>query len=287
MNKQYFYTVLKYRPSYLLEEQVNIGLLFIFPGTEEIRFLYPTHLGRVSKLYPDADLPLLKRYLKTFERVAKKIQLAHYAEKLPSITTAFIPKDASSLYFSDFKSGTYADVSTLLKYYKDLYFGVYLDHSKKRKDKAYLKKAFNQRLRKFSTSPEKLKLFKEDIEIPNRISTTRFDYIWQNGRTNFVKFNSFDLQDEHYLQEKAFKLWGEISSLNGLLKTDSYQIDILVSKPRKKSLFPAYDKALQLLESLTTQHRITEEEALDDYVHEAIDTVRPLNEQALSILTKK
>ena len=42
MNKKFQYCVLKYRPSYLLDERVNVGLLFIFLEEQTIRFIYPS-----------------------------------------------------------------------------------------------------------------------------------------------------------------------------------------------------------------------------------------------------
>ena len=79
MNQKFQYSVLKYRPSYLLDERVNIGILFRFEtkadygegiGDENnLFFSYPNQLKRISDFFPNIgdgrnNLVDLKRYCK-------------------------------------------------------------------------------------------------------------------------------------------------------------------------------------------------------------------------------
>ena len=72
MKNSLYYSVLRYRPSYLLKEQINIGLLFVLPETEEVIFLFPNKLARITQFYAAADLPLLRKYLYALKSKSKK-----------------------------------------------------------------------------------------------------------------------------------------------------------------------------------------------------------------------
>jgi|AntRauTorckE5430_2_1112549.scaffolds.fasta_scaffold03091_2 hypothetical protein len=74
MTKPFLYSVLRYRPSHLLEEQINVGLLFVFPDDEEVKFRFSTKLARITQSYADADLPILRKYICTFKMKAKKVK---------------------------------------------------------------------------------------------------------------------------------------------------------------------------------------------------------------------
>lgn len=129
MRKIFSYSVLRFRPSYLLEEQINIGLLFVFPSEQKIVFLRPNNLNRVQLFYPNADIIILEKYLKSFEQKARNLSVHDY--HLDNIFKTFIPIDASNLYLTASKSGHYSDIDTTLNYYKKEYFSIYNNQSSK------------------------------------------------------------------------------------------------------------------------------------------------------------
>ena len=69
--KQFKYAALKYRSAYDLGEQVNIGLLFIFPDEQRVAFIHPGSFQRLNQTFPDVDLNGLKRDLRAFSRQAQ------------------------------------------------------------------------------------------------------------------------------------------------------------------------------------------------------------------------
>ncbi|MGB0861488.1 MAG: DUF3037 domain-containing protein [Saprospiraceae bacterium] len=130
MRKIFSYSVLRFRPSYLLEEQINIGLLFVFRGERKVVFLRPNNLNRVQSFYPSADIIILEKYLKSFEQKARN--LSNHTHQLDNIFKTFIPTDASNLYLTTSKSGQYSDINTTLNYYKKEYFSIYNNQASKR-----------------------------------------------------------------------------------------------------------------------------------------------------------
>ena len=258
-----YYSVLRYRPSYLLEEQINIGLLFVIPETEEVFFCFPNKLARITQFYAEADLPIIRKYLYAFKSKSQK------AIGKVELFDNFIPKDASSLYFSEPIKGIFPDTKATIDYYKNLYFKPYEDLETGRKDDAYLKKNFEAKLE--AISPYKQQLFKRNVKVENAVATTTFEFVWQNGQTNFVKTIGLDLANTSNIQKKAFRWYGELSSLNETLIDAN--IDILVSRPSAKDLFKAYDDALKLLDDMKVSHRIKEEGDFDAYIAYAVETV--------------
>jgi hypothetical protein len=140
MDKIFKYTLLKYRPSSVLDEQVNIGVLFLFAEDNRVVFVFPDSLTRLSSLYPDADLRDIKTYLTDFRTRAIKL-----SDKKLSIDTnlenwtekAFLIADANSFFFSDFKVGVYSSVEATVDHFRKQYLAYY-DKRKKRQLKKKL-----------------------------------------------------------------------------------------------------------------------------------------------------
>jgi hypothetical protein len=149
-DKSYYYTVLKYRPNYLLDEQINVGLLFVFLNENRSVFLFPKNLTRLKTLFPKANIGFIRQYLEAFEWQANQLRneisfivenanpdkdksLPYFLHKSVFIdkplsdlvAEKFVVPDATSFYFSDWKSGFDNDTDELLKHYHNLYFAVY------------------------------------------------------------------------------------------------------------------------------------------------------------------
>lgn len=127
MNKRYnySYSVLKYRPSLLLDERVNLGLLFVFPEEKRVEFVFPKNLARLASLYPEVSLCQIEKYLKHFENKAKKLTGTQIAVSPSIIEDEFLIKDSNSFFFDDFKSGNTNSIEDRIHSYFWMYFTVY------------------------------------------------------------------------------------------------------------------------------------------------------------------
>jgi hypothetical protein len=130
MDKVFKYYLLKYRPSYLLDEQVNLGVLFFFPEDDKVQFVYPAHLSRLTALYPDADLGFIQRILASFQikamLLSDKQQLKNTALDF-LIEKEFFVADANSFFFSKPKSGIYSTIDTTVDFFKNQYLAYYTE----------------------------------------------------------------------------------------------------------------------------------------------------------------
>ncbi len=278
MNKIFKYSLLKYRPSSVLDEQVNIGILFIFLEDNKVLFSFPKSLARLSALYPDIDLQDTKRYLSAIQSKAHKLSdkdliLKTTAENF--IEKEFFLADANSFFFSDFKVGVYETegIEKIINHFTNQYFSYYNDPSIfDRKDDDYLVRKFTEGIK----ATGKLPMFQKNVALSNGRVTANFDIRWQNGTTNYAKALSFDLVKSDSIQRKAVQWFGEMVQLGIDNNLDNKRFDFWVAEPSNKQLFKQFDKALDILNSIPQPKRIIIEKDLNSYIEEVVETSKPL-----------
>ncbi|MEN0006760.1 MAG: DUF3037 domain-containing protein [Bacteroidota bacterium] len=279
MDQAFQYSILRYRPSLVLGEQLNVGLIFYFASDHTFHFIYPNHLSRISHFYPHlADLTVIRQYLKVFHGIATRLSKGKWSQNVALsdvIQEYFLRKDANSFFFSEVKFGFSSDADAIISFYKEQFFKYYENpQPKQRRNEVRLRNQFEKQLARRIDSLQINKLFRKQVTIKNNIGETAFDFAWQNGSANLVKAISFDVSKKETIQQKAFRWYGELSRLNLSEKADSYRFDLLVAKPSAQPFYTAYDNALQLLETISHPLKIVEEEQLEVYAQEAVDTVQ-------------
>lgn len=272
MNKTFHYSILRYRHSYLLQEEVNVGLLFFFDDEKQVEFLYPKSLQRISSLYHDFSVNLVKKYFRTFERAAKQVQkellkeneTLFHGDLKSYINNYFLPDDASALYFTELKTGNYNHFQETLDYYSYQFLSEYEPPQKReQKDERYI-------LRKVSNIVEQLPkekkgIIQRDVKLQADILSETFDYAWQNGTTNLITPVGFDLQHAQSITDKACEWQAKLNTLTDAARKKNYKFDILVTRPSDRDLFKAYDQGLKLIERGSDQQEIFEEPDIETY----------------------
>jgi hypothetical protein len=276
--KFYQYSILKYRPSLLLDEQVNIGLLFVFVEEKRVEFIFPTHLSRLNALYPHSNLGLIKAHLKGFKKKATDLSSKSiYFNDLENvlIETDFLQPDSNSFYFTEFKTGTYQQPEAIIEYYRTQFFAIYDENeTAERQYDAFLSKKFDKALR--LKSKEKAHLFQRDYVVGKGKVAFKFDYGWQNGKVNVIKFLNFNLKDEDSIVDKSSKWYGKTTLLKEEGSAENICFDFFVARPKERNHYPHYDAALDVLERITADKRIYEEDRHEEYLEQAIEEVKIL-----------
>ena len=274
--KFYQYSILKYRPSLLLDEQVNIGLLFVFVEDRRVEFIFPTHLARLNALYPHSDLSLIKAHLKGFKKKAADLSSKPIYVKglLPAlIETDFLQPDSNSFYFTEFKTGTYQQPEAIIEYYRTQFFAIYDENdTAERQYDTFLFNKFEKALK--LKSKEKAHLFQRDYMVGKGKVAFKFDYGWQNGKVNVIKFLNFNLKDEDSIVDKSSKWYGKATLLKEEGATDNVRFDFYVARPKERNFYANYDAALNVLERITADKRIYEEDQHQQYLEQALEEVK-------------
>lgn len=279
MNEKHFkYAVLKYRPSYWLDEQINIGLLFFFETDSKVEFLFPSQLKRIHDLYPKANLSVIRSYLRAFKNRAghlSKNNLFLGVTQDTILESEFLIPDANAFFFSKIKTGFYHSREELLEYYYNSYFSYYYGLSKgHRKDEQWISQKFTQYLKK--ESAEKLVLFQKPIKLENERAHAQFDLTWQNGTLNLVRPIGFDLQKGLEILDKSNLWFAKLTGLKKELELGGYKVDFLVSTPHEasKEQKKYFDRALKVLKSIEIQRDIFKDDELKDYAKYALESVK-------------
>lgn len=281
----YKYSILKYNHSKLIDESINIGILFFDFSVNKIEFLYPDSLSRISGLYDNLSILELRRYLKLFAEQTKRVQktlekdsLKFYTEFDTIIKENYLVTDSNSLVFSEIKEGVASNIIALKKYIFNQYFSFYAkEKSFIRKDEEYLERLFVSKL-KSKLIPDFTSVIRNNVKIENDKVSCEFDYAWKNGSLNLVTPVSFDYKDQNPIRDKSLKWYATLDLLSEKANKENLSFDLIISKPSDRNLFRYFDKSLKKIIDINVKKKLVfEDENLDNYVSEAAKYLNKVN----------
>lgn len=272
MSNHFSYSLLQYTPAEGCGEVLNIGVLLLFPELNRAELLSPRYLGRLRAAFPNAPERLVRGFLRSISNrtqvlsrepeIWSSINLLVDADRF--IASHLLIPDASSIRFTSAKTVVrYASPEQVANDYFRLYLSVF-DQSPKesRTDEKRLVKRFKQTLSNIHQGlPD---LLKQDYELEVQDEKYSFDFSWQNGRQNLVKAISFDVKREETIKRKTERYFGQFTLLQPTVEERNLHFDLLLARPRIRSLFASYDRSLTIL-SQVPHAKLWEGEAIDQY----------------------
>lgn len=281
-HKSYIYNILQYKHSEFSGEAVNIGIILYWPKTNSIIFRYSKNLHRIKNLYKNFSEKIIIEYLKIIENKCNSINNSkitlfsiqdtfHYDEFLE---TQFLFNNNNSLQFSKSISAInyFDNFDDVLNNLVQRYF---ISNEVNKEVKTHRETSL---LKKFNDTLEELGISTiEDIEnkyIKNKIVTNetgnkiKFDIAWKNGSLNLIKPINFDLNDQKYIADKAYKNYGLFTDLENEAIENNYRYDLMLIRPQNSTLFKDYDHALKLLSNLN-KVQLVEEDGFTKYTQYA------------------
>jgi hypothetical protein len=282
MNTTFSYCVLKYRHSILLNEILNVGLLFYFPNEKRIYFSYPSRLNRISHLYENINIGTIKSVQLIFTNQCSILNkewdfdanslfknVVDFERPFKSIIhDYFLVEDASSLYFEEVKTGVNIGVKEIISYYEKEYFSCYEDtiHNPNKKDEKYIEHKLKTNLR---NSLRNNSFNINDIEIDKNIKagliSERFKYGWKNGGDKLITLIGFDLLEADTIKNKALSWYGKFSFLKQFANDRDINFHILTSKPSKKGLLSAYHDAINIIKQSDAPTEFYADNQIEEY----------------------
>jgi hypothetical protein len=279
MNKTVSYSILKYTHSKFIGEELNVGILFVFPEEQHVEFVYPSSISRIKKAYPGASIDLIKSYLQSFKSKAPKLVkgLKSYSFDFNELVSEqFLVTDGSSLQFTKFSHAlTIKDIEQTKKTYFDLYLNSYeILHNNEIKHKT--DKIIVQECRKIilSKRPElenALLVAKEPLV--NDKVIFKYDLRWQNGTSNLIKGVTFDYSEEELIVNKALLIQNQLNYLSKIIDKQKARIDLLIVKPQASNFIDSYIYAKQILENTEANKSVIEENEIEEYSDKVVDEI--------------
>ena len=276
MNTSVSYAILKYNHSQILGEELNVGILLIFPELKKVEFLFPDSIQRIKKAYPDASTEIIRTYLEHFKKNVKS--KAKFLDKYLSnyedfVTEYLIPVDASSLQFTDFYHALYeGDYEKIALQYYNFFLSTY---SKQVDQPRKQDKAITEVCKKLIVSkrPEIEKKLHKDFTISEEKINFTSDLYWQNGTKNLVKGISLDYKEEEAIVNRALLIQNQLNHLEKQITDNNLRIDLLVGKPRNIDHSDAYKYAIGLLEDIKVNKSVVLENEIDTYAEKVAETI--------------
>lgn len=268
MNDFFTYSVLQYKHSLALGEILNVGILFYFPDENKLEFVEGgSH--RVKAIYPDFDNSLFNSYQKSIlSNIKKRVDLfsesPQHAAFSSYIHKFILAQDAAGLIFREpvtVRNVFRSKEKAIEEYSKLLLPGLNVEKPTIfRHNEQFIIKQFNGYvLGKDSNINEKIK--KNEI-VKLKSSTVKFEYVLNN---KYIKPLSFDLTDVNSIQNKSAVIHSQLIQLKDYEKVNKVRFDLLIAKPQELNLENEYNNALDLIDSVSTKHKLITQENWLDY----------------------
>jgi hypothetical protein len=120
------YNLLKFRPSLVLDEQVNVGILIFLKEDSKLQFVYPNSLTRLTYLFPNIDLNWIKEKLEIFKNRVNQFNINGLTNFESIRDKHLLILDNNSFFFSNTINTRYINSGDgILKHYIEKYFSSY------------------------------------------------------------------------------------------------------------------------------------------------------------------
>ena len=184
----------------------------------------------------------------------------------------FLPSDSSALQFGNYRSSVLytENIDHLNTQLYNLYFSVFQHHEAARRvDESHLLNHYKDLLKEYSNQSSPIKQsntfhFNYTIKPSNNLEHT-FDIAWKGeNELHLVKPLSFDLAKVDSINRKAYQYYGQFIDLQDYAEDKKLLFDVILAKPKVRTLFNAYDNAIRLL-SKPKRVELVEQDSLSQY----------------------
>jgi hypothetical protein len=128
MNKRFLYSILQYKYSPILNEAVNIGVLFYFPDEQKKLYFIDSGISRVKALYGNGNID--EKYFQAILKIIKartddktvNETASNFSDFEDFVDNHILKKDDSVFQFSNpySVSNIFSDIDTVIKNYEKI-----------------------------------------------------------------------------------------------------------------------------------------------------------------------
>jgi len=279
MNRRpYSYTVLRYVHDVVTGEFVNVGLLLFAPAygsAAPVVFCeFKERIQRLRPMFPNIDRTAFVSSLSAIRSKAKAAAKAATRDSMflegdaLSVATSILPRDGSTLQWSDIGTGISKDLRKDFNRIVDRMLSTY-DRSigSRRGDEEVwrpVRQALNER---------KLEISLEPRVIRGSVDSVEFQHAWKNGKVHAYEPISFDLAEASGIKDKARRWRGNLdAAIDGA--SEEFRAYFIAGKPSNPSLMDAYHSALDIIRQSASAPEVYEETQIDTLVAKIEDEFR-------------
>jgi hypothetical protein len=264
MKTAYTYTVLRYVHDTGTGEFVNTGVALYAPESRFVGALCRTTYARLTKVFPGMDgdaFKSLMRYIQSsFEnlgdRMVDELPLNGKAKNVMEIAFSILPRDDSSLQWSEMGSGLTDNPSATLE---KIFNRVVLAYEQAQRASGRSEDDVWRKYRKDLEEKHVLsKLVRKTIVSKLNDDEIVFDHAWKNQQWHCIEPVSFDLLEPDSIIEKAHRWLGQITSVGE--SNEPFKLYMLLGEPQSSKLRTAFGKAQNILNKMPGQKEFVRED---------------------------
>lgn len=278
MKKIFTYSILQYKHSLALGEALNVGILFAFPETQKLEFVYGSST-RVKSVYPNFDSIVFNHLLKNIETRLKNRATDLFAGEnlkrgvVDFIHSQILREDSTSLQFQEPSTviNTFDSNERAVKEFSRLLLPGIIVEKKEitRHTEDFIIKKYTSYI--FDKHPNLEAKFERNPVIKTNHLSLKFDLSWQNGTLNIIKAISFDLVDKTAIQTKGINNFGALTALKEYAYKENIKFNLLISEPQHQEFYVPYKDALKLIDSVDIDKEIIPSNRIEKYSQATIE----------------
>src|SRR5579859_2069881 len=244
------YQILRYLPDRVSGEFVNLGIVAFDSSTRSLKSKFINRIGNISSFFPNINSRYLIKSIKTIQEELEKFSARLKSEfiftqvsSIEEVTRATLPKDDSSLVFSEIKKTLDVSVdATVSDLFPRLVSAHLMDEEDDeiRRDKEVWTKVYKKHFDDYGISSH---LSSHRVKTKN--DELEFDKAWKNGVWNCFESVSFNLTRTDSIKNKVYKWVGKLDELGSahesmhiyllsVLPTDNSELDRFITKKIKE-----------------------------------------------------
>ncbi len=282
-NNFYTYCVLKYQHSPFLNESLNIGVLIYFHDSQNLVYTFSKGLSRVKSIYSNVPEKTIREYIKQIEKIlihfgkfkSELIPLGGARNFSEFVSKNLIVHDSSCLQFDGFRTQNkydFTDIAISQAITRKVLINDFKTSSLQPQEPKIIKSLFLELNQSGFQNKANPKRYVKDFSIPTSTGNFNFDFAWKNGVWNLIKPVGFDLKTADGIIGKARQNLGDFTDFYSEVGAKEYKTNVLVGRPKERSLFSSYEKALKILEK-SPNTEVIEEENLKIYSEKILQAV--------------
>ena len=236
--KTFQYQILRCLPDRVSGEFINLGVVVYLPEEGLLRMAFNTKTNRMHSFFPTINSKFIVKTTKEIESFLQKLKedfskpfFKEFPVALQDITKQVLPKDDSSLFFTDTAKILDLNIDSLLDgLYKRLVLtSAHEADNGTMADADVWKKLYKQYFDQYGLT-DKLK----PINVKTHLDSQAFEHSCKNGALHCFESVSFDLSNDENIKKKVYTWAGRIQELKTV--DEELNLYLLTALPEKEGL---------------------------------------------------
>ena len=274
----YTYCLIRYMHDPKVGEMLNVGVILCSPETGYFGIRLNRHYERLSRTFAGFDgehyrgitdgIENSVQRLRPRKDVAELFQVKEKIKSVEDVIRMISPDRGLSIQFGPMLAGLAEYPEAELEHiFEESVISQYPQKVKVGRDDEQVWHHFKR-----SLNEKRIDIYLEPKTFASEAYEYKFDHAFKNENWHVLKPVTMDYANAQTIQDRATRVLGEASALEGNAEIGTYYI--LLGKPQLEAHRTAYTKAKNLLNKIPIKKEIIEEDAAEDFADELANSMK-------------